>query len=61
MNAGEHVEVWCVPPAAHVPYVDGSHNKVLGNRIFVIVLVWYFQLHSNNTDYEMSLSLTRLI
>jgi hypothetical protein len=32
MSHGDRVEVWCVMPAAHVPCVHESENKVLCTR-----------------------------
>ena len=33
--SGEHIEVWCVPSATHIPGIDQSQNKMFHIRVFV--------------------------
>jgi len=40
LNANvDYMEVWCIPSAAHVPWVDRSQNKVLGIRLLSLLFV----------------------
>lgn len=60
-DAGDYVELCCVPSATNVPFLDGSQNKVLGIRIFFTVWAWEFQLHCNNKDCNKWHSLSDII
>jgi hypothetical protein len=36
--SGEHIEVWCVPSATHVPGIAQSQNEMFSIRVFVTSL-----------------------